>query len=253
MKPAPPKTRRSRLGDLTTSNSDGTRGLPTGQLVTLASGTDVVDAPTSFGPEMAAKLAVVDLLRNFAAHDVQWKQVVTGTAQPAQVIHLRSGAVILNWPEQGVIEAPLKMTVQEQGEFDYDDLGLSGPNMLDETLDKFGVGTVLMHEADVTGTVAIDLVVASSSIRDAVRLALRRLFAMEPNDTRTGRRVVLSSYYDSDVRVSLARRPFQTDNTPSEIQAGRYGLTCLLDIDVPAVRLVASPGVFETNPAPAIE
>ena len=114
-------------------------------------------------------------------------------------------------------------------------------------------GTVLMHEADVSGTVAIDLVVASSSIRDAVRLALRRLFAMEEKDTRTGRRVVLSSYYDCDVRVSLARRPFQTDNTPSEIQAGRYGLTCLLDIDVPAVRLVASPGVFETNPAPAIE
>jgi len=86
-----------------------------------------------------------------------------------------------------------------------------------------------------------------------VRLALRRVFAMERTDTRTGRRVVLASYYDCDVRVSLARRPFQTDNTPSEIQAGRYGLTCLLDIDVPSVRLVTSPGVFETNPAPAIE
>jgi hypothetical protein len=40
MKPAPPKTRRSRLGDLTTVNNDGTKSLPTGQLVTFSSGTE---------------------------------------------------------------------------------------------------------------------------------------------------------------------------------------------------------------------
>lgn len=246
MKPAPIKTRTSKLGDTTLRNADGSTGLPTGGLA--YEDTRVVDAPTSFGPEMAAKLAVAELLRNFAAYDVQVKAVLAGDTRPAQVIHLASGAVAINWPEQGSIEAPLKLTIREVGSFAYDDCGLSGPSMLHDTVDKFGKGTVLQLEADCTGQVSVELEVAASSVRDAVRLALRRLFAEEPGDTRTGRRVVLASYYDCDVRLSLARGAFELDD--SQIQQGKWGLTCLLDVDVPSVRLLGSPGFFETVQVP---
>lgn len=247
MKPSPPRTRKTRLGDTALAAADTSTGLPTGGLA--YADTRVVDAPTSFGPETAAKLAVAELLHTFVAHDVQLKAVLGGDTRPAQVVHLASGAVSLNWPENGVLEAPLKMTIREEGVFAYDDCGLSGPSMLTETVDKFGTGTVLMLDADVTGQLAIELVVAASSVRDAVRLALRRLFAMEPGDTRTGRRVVLASYYDCDIRLSLASQPFDLDD--SQVQQGKWGLTCTLDVDVPSVRLVSSPGFFQTVQVPS--
>lgn len=246
MKPAPPRTRKTRLGDTALRNADTSTGLPTGGLA--YADTAVVDAPTSIGPEVAAKLAVAELLRGFTAHDVQMKAILGGDTRPAQVVHLASGAVSLNWPENGVLEAPLKMTISEQGVFSYDECGLSGPSMLTETVDKFGPGTVLMLEADVTGQLAIELVVAASSVRDAVRLALRRLFAMEPGDTRTSRTVVLASYYDCDIRLSLPRQAFEPDD--SMVQQGKWGLLCRLDVEVPSVRLVGSPGFFQTVQVP---
>ena len=183
MKPAPIKTRTSKLGDTTLRNADGSTGLPTGGLA--YEDTRVVDAPTSFGPEMAAKLAVAELLRNFAAYDVQVKAVLAGDTRPAQVIHLASGAVAINWPEQGSIEAPLKLTIREVGSFAYDDCGLSGPSILHDTVDKFGKGTVLQLEADCTGQVSVELEVAANA-----RAARERLAA---GDVRVGLDVHRSS------------------------------------------------------------
>ncbi len=243
--------RLTRLGDTSIPNPDGvTLGVHVPVPSYMYEGTAPIDEPTSLAPETAAKLAVAQMLFNFTAYDVRFKQLLGGDLRPAQPIQLDANSVSLDWHEAGVGDAPLKMVIQESGEggFSYDGLGLSGADWLEETVDKFGKGTVVMHESDISGTIEIEVEVASGSARDAVRKALRRLFTMEPNDTRGGRRIVFTPYYDAVVRMTLADRPFATDNDPTAIAQGKYGLTCYLEVELPGLRLVRAPDIFQTNP-----
>lgn len=251
MQTAPPPTRTNRLGDTVVASPDGPIVYPALGVTYLDSGTAVVDAPTSIGVQMAAKLAVVECLINLVAYDVNGPRVAEAadrgeTPEPAPRIELRPNSIFISWPESGSEHAPLKVTVRDGNEgYTFGDLGLSGQDYIDDTEDKFGPGTVLMHEHDVTGTVVIEATLATNNSRDAVELALARIFGTEPNDFRTGRRVSLKAYYDMDVRMTLARVPFADgeDNT----QSNEYPMFCFLEVDLANVRLVKSSGRF--NPA----
>ena len=255
MQTKPPPTRTNRLGDTTVLNPDGTTGYPTIGVTYLDTGTAVVDAPTSIGVEMAAKLAVVECLINLVAYDVDGPRAAEAadlgeTLSPAPRIELRADSIFIDWPEGGSEHAPLKVTVRDGDEgYAYEPLGLSGSDYIDDTEDKFGKGTVLMHEHDVTGTVIIEATLASSSVRNAVKLALSRIFGVEPHDFRTGRRIALKAYYDTDVRITLARVPFASGDRPDDVQSNEYPLFCFLDVELGNLRLVKSPGRYE----PAID
>lgn len=248
-----PPTRTNRLGDTTVPNPDGTTGYPVLGVSYLDSGTAVVDAPASIGVKMAAKLAVVECLINLVAYEIHGPSFAESaelgeTPAPAPRIELRADSIFIDWPEGGSEHAPLKVTVRDGDEgYAYNDLGLTGPDYLDDTEDKFGKGTVLIHEHDVTGTVVIEATLASGNTRDAVELALTRVFGIEPNDFRTGRRIALKAYYDMDVRMTLARVPFAGGDRPESIQSNEYPLFCFLDVELANVRLVRSPGRY--NPA----
>jgi len=258
VKHTPPETRTSRNGDTTLQAADGTVGYPALGLTFLSTGTAVIDAPTSIGPETAAKLAVVECIASIAAFDVQptdfWRTVARDEVpKPAPRIELRERSIQINWPEAGVDHAPLKITVTDgDAGYAYEPLGLMGPDYLDDTEDKFGRGTVLIHESDVTGTVVIEALLASQTARDAVELALSRIFAMEPSDLRPGRRVMLKSYYDQPVRLFLATVPFSTSDRPEQVQSNDYPLYCYLDVDLPSVRLVRSPGRMQESDLPRV-
>ena len=255
MQTKPPPTRTSRLGDTTITNPDGSTGYPALGSAYVQNGTVVVDAPTSIGCKMAAKLAVVECLLSLAAYEVQGTDVAKAAAMgetppPAPRIELRPKSISIEWPEAGVDHAPLKLTVREGDEgMSFEDLGLSGPDFIDDTENKFRPGSILIHENDLRGTIVIEATLATQPARDAVEVALGRLFGMEPNDMRPGRRVALKAYYDVDVRMFLARVPFVTSDTAEGIQSNEYPLLCFLDIDMANVRLVRTPGTFD----PAID
>lgn len=258
MKHTPPATRTSRTGDITVTNPDGTTGYPALGITYLPTGTAVVDAPTSIGVKVAAKLAVVECLLNLPAFDIQPTEAARAAERgeslpPAPRIELRPKAISINYPEAGTDHAPLKISVTDGSEgYTYNDLGLSGPDYLDHTLDKFGRGTVLIHTHDVTGTVVIECLVSTQTARDAVEVALERAFGVEPNDMRTGRRICLKAYYDQDVRITLARIPFSTADKPDDVQSNDYPLYCYLDVDIPNVRLVKSPGLIQESDLPRV-
>ena len=159
-----------------------------------------------------------------------------------------------DWPEAGVdSEAAPKFTVRgAEDDFKFDGLGLSGPDYDEDSADVFGEGTVLLHRHDVTGTVIVETVLNSPSARDAVQLALLDRFAVEPRDMRTGRRIALKCYYDQIVRITLANNPFGFGADPSgeKYKANEYPLMCYLEVDLPDVALVPSPGRWRTVPRP---
>lgn len=258
MKHTPPQTRTSRAGDTTLEAEDGTVGYPALGITYLPTGTAVIDAPTSISPETAAKLAVVECILSIAAFEVQPGDVARAADRgeapaPAPRIELRERAVQINWPEAGVDHAPLKLTVTDgDAGFTYEPLGLMGPDYLDDTEDKFGRGTVLIHERDISGTIVIEAMLATQTARDAVELALARIFGMEPNDLRPGRRVMVKSYYDQPVRIVLAAVPFSTNDRPELVQSNDYPLYCYLDVDLPGVRLVRSPGRMQESDLPRV-
>lgn len=246
-----PKTSQTRLGDVTKKTPEGVDAPVNLGVTYLEGGTAVVDAPTSLSVRTAVKLAVVEMILNLHAYDVRPLEIVAGDARPAPLIVLAENSVSMDWPEGSVMDAPLKLTVGDGEEgLRYEDLGLSGPDYLDETINKFGAGTILMHENDVVASVTISANLNTSTARDAVELALQRMFGAEPNDFRTGRRMYLRAYYDQEVRMTLAAVPFSGRSEPTDVQANDYPLSCYLVVETQNVRLVAAPRLFDTMQGP---
>lgn len=253
MQHVPSTLRTDRTGTVIAANPDGTTGYPALGAVHIPSGTAVLDPAVSIGCKMAAKLAVAELLIGLASYEVQAMDVVSAaehgeTPPTAPRFELRDKAISIDWPEPTVDHAPLKVTVRDGDEgWVFEGLGLSGPQYLDESADKYGEGTILVHDDDVTGTVVIEAVLATSAARDALELSLQRLFAVEPHDFRPGRRVSVKAYYEQAVRMFLARIPFAGSNRPEDVQANEYPLFCFLDVDLANVRLVRHPGLLCTT------
>lgn len=225
-----------------------------------------VDAGQRIGATLAGKVAVVELLIGMVAYDVQLKTVWAGKRNAQGVIvndagqriagpriEVRERSIAIDWPESGSDIAPPKFTVRDAEDWKFDSLGLSGPDMDEDTVDVYGPGTVLLHRNDVTGTVIIQTVLSSASARDALQLALTDRFATEPRDFRTGRRVALQCYYERQVRITLADVPFSfggLDPTGERTKGNEFELLCFLTVEIPDVILVSAPPRWETAPKP---
>jgi len=238
--------------------SDGTWGVPAAPIATLTQDhTTAVDEGRALDGELAAKLAVAEVLLGTVARDVPWREIMEGRAEQMPrppVMRFEAKTLSLDWPDHEEDELPsLAATIRTtDAGFSYDGLGLSGADLLEETFQVFAPGTVLVHEHDLTGTLVVDMNCASKTIRDGVRRALATAFGREPTDLRGGRRIVVRPYYDRTVRVSLGAQPFSTPDDGSDAHAKRFPLMCFLEVEVPAVRLVPTEPRFEVPPVPRL-
>lgn len=237
---------------------DGTWGVPAAPIATLTQDhSTAVDEGRALDGELACKLAVAEVLLGAVARDVPWREIMEGRAehmpQPPSM-HFTAKTLSLDWPDHENDELPsLAATIRTtDAGFTYDGLGLSGPDLLEDTYGVYGTGTVLVHEHDLTGTVVIDMACASKTIRDGVRIALTTAFGKEPTDLRTGRRVVVRPYYDRTVRITLGSQPFATSDDGTDAHAKRFPLMCFLECEVMSVRLVPSEPRFEVPPVPRL-
>lgn len=235
---------------------DGTWGVPAAPIATLTQDHSVaVDEGQALDAELAAKIAVGMILLGTSARDVRWPEILRGYVTPLPpVVRFTDERLALDWPDHEESELPsLAATIRTtDAGLAYDGLGLSGPDLLEETFQVFGPGTVLVHEHDVTGTLVVELECASKTIRDGVRAALAVAFGREPSDFRGGRRVVVEPYYDRPVRISLADQPFSTPDDRGDAHTKRWPLMCFVEVEVPRVRLVATEPRFEVPPVPRL-
>lgn len=243
------------VGELRVLRADGTWGVPAAPIATLTQdhGT-AVDDGRALDAELAAKIAVGAVLLGVTARDMRWLEILDGRAVAPPAMRFAEDRLSLDWPDHERDELPsLAATIRTtDAGWTYDGLGLSGPDLLEETFEAFGPGTVLVHEHDLTGTVEIDLECGSKTIRDGVRAAIAAAFGREPRDLRGGRRVIVEPYYDRPVRISLADQPFSAPDGDKEAHAKRWPLMCFLDVDVPRVRLVATEPRFQVPPVPRL-
>lgn len=264
MKTLHPAYSKSRDGQATVQIHEDERGKPPpaggilsavvpGLSYLLSNHSIAVDRDQRIGATLAAKVAVAEILIGMLAHDTEVKPLLQGRRQPGPRIEVRAGAISIDWPESGVDVAPPKFTIREsEAGFAREGLGLSGPDMDEETADVYGAGTVLLHRDDLVGTVIIETVLSTTSARDAIQLALWDRFATEPCDFRPGRRILLRCYYERMVRMMLAETPFAfgEDVSGERAKANEFALLCFLQVEIPEVILVPHPGRWETVPTP---
>lgn len=238
--------------------SDGTWGQPAAPIDTLTQDhSSAVDEGLALDGELAAKLAVFEILLGTVARDVPWRQIMETRAEQlprAPVMRFTAQTLSLDIPDHEEDELPsLAATIRTtDAGFTYDGLGMSGPDLLEETFQVFAPGTVLVHEHDLTGTLVVEMHCASRTIRDGVRRALTTAFAREPTDIRGGRRVVVRPYYDRPVRLSLGAQPFSTPDDGGDAHSKRFPLLCFIEAEVPGVRLVPTEPRFQVPPVPRL-
>jgi hypothetical protein len=245
-------------GERQVLRTDGTWGVPTGPILTLRQDhSSAVDDGRAIDGELACKLAVAEVLLGTVARDVPWREIMEQRAEQLPKppsMRFEAKTLSLDWPDHEEDEQPsLAATIRPtDAGFTYDSLGLSGPDLLEETFGVFAPGTVLVHERDLRGTVVVEMNCASRTIRDGVRMALMTAFEREPSDFRGGRRIVVRPYYDRDVRITLADQPFSTPDDGGDAHAKRFPLLCFLECEVEGVRLVPTEPRFEVPPVPRL-
>lgn len=158
--------------------------------------------------------------------------------------------VFFGWPTQDEDIKPMpSAAILVDGETDYEGQGM-GVDIDPDTADRYGEGTVLRPVSEVTQPVSVVVWCAHKEERRAVRAAFERVFAVEPQDQRRGRHVVVPEYYDRVVQVDLASgNPAQEgpNDAQTNIWAHRINLTCSV-VQVDLVGLPAkSRVVFRTS------
>lgn len=248
-----------RGSDIFDLKPDGTFGTPVGPLSALYNShlvaaderadTVVLDAC------LAAKLAVLDVILGAVIYAGDFKPLLTGTGERRSArVHVDAKGLHLDWPEATEQKDSIPhFTVREpDGGLTYEGVGLGGAEFLDDTIDVYGAGTVLVLEHDVSGSLIIETEVADKLTRNAIRRALLRAFSREPNDMRGGRRVLVRPYYDRTCRIELAREPFPAVIDPTDAHRQSLPLLCIVEVDIQDVRLVEAEPMYLTPPEPEL-
>lgn len=248
--------RGSEIFDL---KPDGTYGTSVGPLSTLycshAVGVDEREDRVVLDACLAAKLAVLDVILGAVIYAGDFKPLLIGTgAQRSARILVDAKGLHLDWPEATEQKASIPhFTVREpDGGLTYEGVGLGGAEFIDDTLDVYAPGSVLVLEHDVSGSLIIETECADKQTRNAIRRGLLRAFSREPNDMRGGRRVLVRPYYDRTCRIELAREPFPAVIDPTDAHRQNLPLLCVVEVDIQDVRLVEAEPTYLTPPEPEL-
>lgn len=120
--------------------------------------------------------------------------------------------------------------------YNADNLSLG---LVEETVDKFGPGTVLKKVSHMTCTIRLDALFAHKDDRQGCAKALEDALLGEVDDERAGRHVVVKAYYDRVVRFILTGIDYPDDSRSAH--ENQWELHASLSADVDVVQLVKAP------------
>lgn len=116
---------------------------------------------------------------------------------------------------------------------------ISGQPIDEETVDKYGAGTVLQTVGDATTKMVVLALLGTKDDRAAMRKALIDVLIGEPKLSRWGREVTVPEYYDQVVRLDPTHIGYP--DTDEDARANRWPIQMRLESTVPLVRLVPTP------------
>jgi hypothetical protein len=188
---------------------------------------------------LAMQLAVFEILAALRPYSVDTEALLNGQHEYRQMKFER---IIIDHATQDSDLDPVPSAaigiVGEQA-YEADNLSLS---VLEETVDRFGPGTVLKKVSHTKATLTVTSILGHKDDRGGVKKAWEDAFLDEPEDERAGRHVVVKAYYERVVRVVLKSVSFP-DNA-GDAQGNKWKVVATLDADVDVVKLVKSPGVM---------
>ncbi len=153
--------------------------------------------------------------------------------------------VVFDMPEPGEMAAPEPMAViLPAGECQYEHENLI-TSLIDDTRDAYGKGTVLRKVSSATQRMAIHFLSEKPEERRAIKSSIERSWLTEPDDDKSGRRVVIPQYYDRQVHVFT--QTSDTDDAVPQSQANKRELIVLLEMSCDLVVLVKAPPGMDTT------
>jgi hypothetical protein len=152
--------------------------------------------------------------------------------------------VFLDWPdtEDDRIPAPSATIMAPSGVSLNLPGPLSGQQLLEGTLDVYAPGTVLRKLGETACTIEVVVVVSHKDERSAVRRGLIEAFMAEPDEERSGRRVLVAEYFGRLARFDL--RAIDYPDNPTDAQQKQWAVSAKFDADIEVVKLVATPGML---------
>lgn len=115
----------------------------------------------------------------------------------------------------------------------HESYGLGPPVMLDDTVDLFGKGTVLVRQSDYTETIVVEVIGAKHAERRAIVAGLKE--ALRAVDDSYATRMILPDYFDQVAEFSLNDSQYIDDD---HAVRNRRRAHLFVDLVVPEVFLV---------------
>lgn len=226
---------------------------PRGIIEHLESHLVQVDSLTGrLGPRQACCLAVAQVLANLTFVSFDLQAFARGADQAALRFGLKDLAVSFDWAEPAKDKAFVNFNIADDQPLTYEDMGLGGSVFLEDTVDVFGPGTVLVQDGFISGTLVVRTSCTDKNHREAVIRAVEEGMAREPFSPMVGRRVVSRLYYDRPIRLTLSETPFMYPDEANEAVRNEYPVDIRIEIDAERVRLVPRPAIVTTPPMPRI-
>jgi hypothetical protein len=149
--------------------------------------------------------------------------------------------VFLDFPDTEDEFAPLpSITIMAPAETALELSGpLSGQQLLEDTLGLYGEGLVLRKVGEVEATIEVVSILTHTDERAGLRRGLIDAFTAEPDDERSGRRVIVSEYFDRIVRYDLMGITY--GDTAETAQQKNFPLVARFMASTELVKLVAAP------------
>lgn len=150
--------------------------------------------------------------------------------------------IFFDWPRPEDEIDPPSAAVMADGRRVYDQENLA-INLLEETWNVYGPGTVLRKLASVTAPVMIVAWHANKEERRGFQAAVERTFLAEPGRDEPGRRIVVREHYDRQAMFVLEEADYQ--DSGERAQAGEWISTLHLSASIDRVVLVVAPEAME--------
>jgi hypothetical protein len=123
--------------------------------------------------------------------------------QPPIPFQIPIDDIHIEWPDNEVDMRFPSIVFLSQGRANYDAIGL-GTNLLEQTADRFGAGTVLQVQSEYTENFAIEIWASKKPERRAILAGLE--VALTPTEQMYGIRFTVPEYYDQVCRFTLMDR-----------------------------------------------
>lgn len=208
----------------------------------FVSGLQPVQLDRAIDPGVAMQLGLHTLLKGMRAWRIGLDDYINN--RDLQSSEFGLARIFFDWPrfEDAVDPMPsVALTLPEEEV--YDAQGLHGGTVLEETVERWGPGTVLKKTGVASTTVHAVIWSAHKEERRALKKALLRLFLTEPNEEMSGRRVVVPQYFERVARYELKGTRYEDD--PQSAHSNEWIMTARITAEIDIVDLVKRPPYME--------